>query len=62
MKSFLRYLGDVRSEMTHVKWPTTTQAIGYTILVIAISAAVAALLGAFDSIFTFGIEEIINRI
>lgn len=60
MKSLFQYLRDVRAEMTHVKWPTGTQAIGYTVLVIAISAAVAALLGGLDAVFTFGIQEIIN--
>ena len=60
MKSFLDYLSGVRAEMTHVKWPTTPQAIGYTALVIAISLFVAALLGGFDYIFTY-ITEVIIR-
>lgn len=60
MKSFLDYLSGVRAEMTHVKWPTTPQAIGYTALVIAISLFVAALLGGFDYIFTY-ITELIIR-
>ena len=62
MKTFLQYLASVRSEMTHVKWPGTAQAVGYTVLVIAISAAVATLIGVLDSTFTLGIEQIINRI
>ncbi len=61
MKTLLQYLSDVRSEFTHIKWPATPQAIGYTALVVVISILVAALLGAFDFIFTFGVEEIINR-
>jgi len=52
MKSFLDYLAGVRAEMSHVKWPTTAQALGYTALVIAISLATAALLGGFDYLFT----------
>lgn len=61
MKAFLQYLSDVRAEMTHVKWPKTSQAVGYTGLVVLISLLVAALLGGLDFVFTLGIEEIIRR-
>lgn len=60
MKSFLDYLSGVRAEMTHVKWPTVPQAVGYTALVIAISLFVAGLLGALDYIFTLMTEWIIR--
>lgn len=60
MKSFLDYLAGVRAEMSHVKWPTTSQAIGYTILVVVISLVVAGLLGAFDYIFTLIVERVIR--
>lgn len=60
MKSFLDYLAGVRAEMSHVKWPTTPQAIGYTILVVVISLVVAGLLGAFDYIFTLIVERVIR--
>ena len=60
MKSFLDYLAGVRAEMTHVKWPSTAQAIGYTALVIAISLLVAAFLGGLDYVFTIGTEELIR--
>ena len=59
MNSFIQYLRDVRSELTHVSWPTTTQAIGYTGLVILIVVLVAIILGAADAVFTFGLEQII---
>lgn len=61
MKSFLDYLSGVRAELTHVKWPSTSQAVGYTALVIVITIFVAALLGVLDIGFTFVIEEIIKR-
>jgi preprotein translocase subunit SecE len=47
-----KFLGEVKTEMKHVSWPTKNQAWGYTILVILISLFVAAYLGAFDWIFT----------
>ena len=59
MKAFIQYLKDVRSELTHVSWPTTAQAIGYTGLVILIVILVAIILGASDAVFTFGLEQIL---
>ncbi|MCB9811606.1 preprotein translocase subunit SecE [Candidatus Nomurabacteria bacterium] len=47
-----KYLRDTRAEMKHVSWPTQSQAIMYTIMVICISAVAAAMLGAFDYVFT----------
>ena len=46
------YLKETRNEMSHVTWPSRRQTIAYSSLVIAISLAVAALLGAFDYIFS----------
>jgi len=60
MNPLLNYLKAVRGEMTHVSWPSTNQAVGYTALVVAISIFVAALLGVFDFIFTFLIENFIR--
>ena len=60
MKSFLDYLAGVRAEMTHVKWPSVNQTIGYTALVIIVSILTAALLGVLDFIFTYGIKTIIG--
>jgi preprotein translocase SecE subunit len=57
---FLDYLSGVRAEMAHVKWPKTSQAIGYTALVLGISLVVAFFLGALDYIFTLGVEELIR--
>lgn len=45
--------------MKHVKWPTSTQALVYTVLVIAISAVVALLLSGFDYIFTNILETVV---
>jgi preprotein translocase SecE subunit len=59
MKAFIQYLRDVRSELTHVTWPTTTQAMGYTGLVVLIVVLVAVILGAADALFAFGLEQII---
>ncbi|TSD05788.1 MAG: hypothetical protein Greene07147_493 [Parcubacteria group bacterium Greene0714_7] len=59
MKKFIEYIKAVRNELTHVSWPTRNQAILYTLLVIVISIAVALMLGAFDFVFTLGLEQLI---
>lgn len=54
------YLRDTAAEMKHVSWPTQTQTLVYTALVIAVSAAVALFLGAFDYLFTQLLDLIIR--
>lgn len=53
------YFRDVRSEMKHVSWPSRRTTILYTIIVIAVSLALAVYLGLLDYIFRFIITEII---
>lgn len=52
MEKITKYFRDTAAEMKHVKWPTTTQAVAYTVLVIVISAVVALMLSGFDYLFT----------
>ena len=59
MENVTKYLKDTAAEMKHVKWPTTTQAAAYTVLVIAISAVVALMLSGFDYLFTSLLEAVI---
>ena len=54
--SLFQYIKDTRGELRHVAWPTQTQTLIYTALVIAISVFAAAYLGLFDFLFTSGIE------
>ncbi len=56
MNAFIQYLKDVRSELTHVSWPSNQQAIGYTALVVGISIVVALVLLASDNIFENGLR------
>ena len=48
---------EVRNELAKVAWPTKGQVIQYTIVVIAISLAVAVFLGVLDLVF----EWLLNR-
>jgi preprotein translocase subunit SecE len=54
------YFRETRGELKHVNWPTRTQAIGYTAIVIIFSAIIAALLGAFDFIFSSVLQKLIS--
>jgi preprotein translocase SecE subunit len=49
---FIGFIKDVRTELGHVSWPTRAQVIKATALVIVLSLVTAALLGAFDQLFS----------
>lgn len=55
-----QYLKDTQAELRHVAWPTRTQTIVYTILVMLISVGVSLYLGLFDFIFTTAMTRLIN--
>ncbi len=50
------YFKEVKVEMAKVKWPTRNETINYTMVVIGVSAAVAAFLGAMDYFFSLGLN------
>jgi preprotein translocase subunit SecE len=56
----LEYLRDTRGELKHVSWPTRKQAVVYTVLVIIVSALVAAFAGALDFLFSEALNLIIR--
>ena len=58
--SITTYLKETRAEMKHVNWPKRNAAIGYSIAVIVISLFVAYFLGAFDTLFQFGLGKILG--
>jgi preprotein translocase SecE subunit len=50
----VNYIKETRGELKHVSWPTRSQALAYTIIVILISLGLSFFLGLFDSIFLKG--------
>ncbi len=60
MSKLANYIKGSVEEMKKVTWPTKKETQNYTYLVIGISLAVAAFLGALDYIFSFGFEIIIK--
>lgn len=59
MERLIKYFRDTAAEMKHVKWPTSAQAISYTILVIVLSVVVALMLSGFDYLFSSLLEKIV---
>ena len=57
MDKVIRFLKEVKRELSKVSWPTRNQIIQYTLVVIAISLAVAVFLGVLDFVFGW----ILNR-
>jgi preprotein translocase SecE subunit len=60
MSRFGNYLRDTAAEMKYVKWPTQTQTLVYTVLVVVVSALVALFLSAFDYGFSQALNSIIK--
>lgn len=54
------FLNEVRTELTKVTWPTRSETIRLTLIVIAISTLVGLYLGALDFIFTELLKLIIS--
>jgi preprotein translocase SecE subunit len=53
------YVKETRGEMKHVNWPTRSQAVNYTFLVIALSVVTALILSVADYVFDLGLEKFI---
>ena len=53
------YLKSTKLEVKNVNWPTRRETIRFTLLVISVSAAVAAYLGFLDFIFINILERFI---
>ncbi len=51
MDKLVRYFSDTVTELKQVSWPTSQQALMYTILVMLISVIVAVYIGFFDILF-----------
>ncbi|OGJ06079.1 preprotein translocase subunit SecE [Candidatus Nomurabacteria bacterium RIFOXYC2_FULL_36_19] len=61
MSKITEYFKETRGELKHVIWPSRSQTLYYTLIVIVLSVVVAYYLGVFDFIFSKGLEIIINR-
>jgi len=49
----IAFFQEAKAEMLKVNWPTRKQTFNYTLLVVAVSIAVAGFLGGLDSVFGY---------
>lgn len=61
MKALIKYLQEVRTELSKVVWPKRNEVIKLTLIVIIISAVVGLYVGALDLAFTKLLEIIVSR-
>ena len=54
------YVKESIEEIKKVTWPTRKETKNYTILVIGVSLAIAAYLGALDYVFNFILEKVLQ--
>lgn len=57
MNFIIKYLKETKAELKEVTFPTTSQTITYTIIVVAISVLVALILSTAD----FGLRESLTK-
>ena len=58
MDTIIKYLKETKAELKEVVFPSTSQTITYTIIVIIISVLVAVVLGGID----LGLREALSKI
>ncbi len=49
--AIIRYFKETRAELRKVNWPTRRQTINLTLIVLAVTVLMAALLGTIDYLF-----------
>jgi len=61
VKKPIRFLLDVKMELSKVTWPSKQQTIKDSVIVIVVSLATAAFLGGVDFLFSFLVKEFVNK-
>ena len=61
MSKLSEYIKGSVEEMKKVTWPTRKETKNYTLLVVGISIAIAAFLGALDYVFSFGLSFLLIK-
>lgn len=57
MNKAIEFIKEARAELAKVNWPTRKQTLNYTMLVVAVSLAVAVFLGGLDYFFGYLLKE-----
>ena len=61
MKGIIGFFGEVKSELTKVTWPTRTEVIRLTLIVLAVSAIIGVYVGSLDYVFTRVLAAVITK-
>lgn len=61
INKIIQFFVEAKAEMLKVNWPTKKQTMNYTMLVIAVSVAVAAFLGGLDWVFSYILKTFIIK-
>ncbi len=59
--SFTNYIKETKAELNHVTWPSQKQAVAFTAVVVVVSVVIAAMLGFFDGVYAWGLEQLITK-
>lgn len=62
MSKLWNFILEAKGELAKVNWPTRDTLLRYTVLVVIISALVAAFLGTLDSFFSFLVNRFLLEI
>jgi preprotein translocase subunit SecE len=60
MNAFATYLKNVRSELSHVVWPSRRQSLIHVALIVLISVATALFIAALDYALTQGVGYLLR--
>ena len=60
MSKITEYFNETKTELKHVIWPTRSQTLYFTLIVIILSVVISYYLGIFDFIFSQGLQKIIS--
>ena len=57
-----QYFKESQAELKKVQWPTRTETVRLTVVVIGASIGLAAFLGVVDYLFTLGLQKLLNLV
>lgn len=60
MSKITEYFNETKTELKHVIWPSKSQTLYYTIIVVVLSIIIAYYLGVLDFIFSEILKKIIS--
>ena len=59
MNAIAKYINEALEELRHVRWPTRQQAVRFSFVVIAFTAASAVVFGALDFLLSMALNFVL---